>query len=173
MELHSSLPKPIKNARRRSKERNLKKFKRMETVGHISSTYWSPFHSYYILFWISGSQESNASNGAQIGVETKKLWLFEDNCAKLSEMSCENFARCFAVAKPPFGTRVPFRSSTPSFCSCKMGCENVSTLQKCSLATKWSLVAKWPPSYESSCKSSPSSEITSKLQNQSSNLQNG
>ena len=124
--------KHIKNARRRSKERNLKKFKRMETVGHISSTYWSPFHSYYILFWISGSQESNASNGAQIGVETKKLWLFEDNCAKLSEMSCENFAGCFAAAKPPLGTRVPFHSSTPSFRSCEMDCEmayeNVSLL---------------------------------------------
>nr|CAN81521.1 hypothetical protein VITISV_000501 [Vitis vinifera] len=80
----------------------------------------------------SGSQESNASNGARIGVETKKLWLFEDNCAKLSKMSCENFAGCFVAAKPPLGTRVPFHSSTPSFRSCEMDCEmayeNVSLL---------------------------------------------
>ena len=112
-------------------------------------------------FRSSGSQESISLNGAWIRVETKKLWLFEDNCTKLSEMSCENFAGCFTAAKPPFGTRVPFRSSTPSFHSC----ENVSTLQKCSLAVKWPLVAKWPPSYESSCKSSPSCGITSKLWN--------
>ena len=37
----------------------------------------------------------------------------------------------FAVAKPPLGTRVPFRSSVPSFRSCEMGCE---------------MVAKMPPS---------------------------
>ena len=37
-----------------------------------------------MLFLSSGSQESNASNGARIRVETKKLWSFEDNRAKLS-----------------------------------------------------------------------------------------
>ena len=31
-----------------------------------------------------GSQESIASNGARFGVETKKLWPFEDDCAKLN-----------------------------------------------------------------------------------------
>ena len=84
-------------------------------------------------FRSSGSQDSNASNGPWIGAETKKLWLFEDNCAKLNEMSCENFAGCFAAAKPPLGTRVPFCSSTPSFRSCemacKMACENVPWLR--------------------------------------------
>ena len=95
------------------REESNKKLKRTATVGHISSTSWSPFHAYYILFRISGSRESNASNGAWIGAETKKLWLFEDNCAKLSEVSCENFAGCFAAVKPPLSTRVPFRSSTP------------------------------------------------------------
>ncbi|WKA01774.1 hypothetical protein VitviT2T_020038 [Vitis vinifera] len=72
---------------------NMKKFKRIATVGHISSTFWSPFHVYYMSFRILGSQKSNASNGTQIGVETKKLWPFEDNCIKL----CENFA-----AQSPF-----------------------------------------------------------------------
>ncbi|RVW58830.1 hypothetical protein CK203_104022 [Vitis vinifera] len=33
-----------------------------------------------------GSQESIASNAARFGVETKKLWLFEDDCAKLNEI---------------------------------------------------------------------------------------
>ena len=37
------------------------------------------------IFQISGSQESNASNSVQIGVEMKKLWPFEDNCTKLKD----------------------------------------------------------------------------------------
>ena len=57
------------------------------------STSWSSNYAYYISFWSSGSQESNASNGVRIGVETKKLWPFEDEHTKLSE----NFA-----AAPPF-----------------------------------------------------------------------
>ena len=85
---------------------NMKKFTRTETVGHISSTSWSPFHAYYMLFRILGSQESNASNGVQIRVETKKLWPFEDNCIKL----CENFA----AAK--WNPLAKFRKV---FCSCE------------------------------------------------------
>ena len=46
-----------------------------------------------------GSQESRASNGARFGVETKKLWPFEDERAKLRG----NFA-----AEEPF--RKVFRS---------------------------------------------------------------
>ena len=33
-------------------------------------------------------------------------------------------AKIFAAAKPPLGTRVPFRSAILSFRSCKMGCKN-------------------------------------------------
>ena len=55
-----------------------------ETVGHILITYQCSFHAYYILFQILGSQESIASNGTRFGVETKKLWPFEDDCAKLN-----------------------------------------------------------------------------------------
>ncbi|KAL6349632.1 hypothetical protein AAG906_035793 [Vitis piasezkii] len=44
----------------------------------------SSFHAYYISFQSLGSQESIASNGARFGVETKKLWPFEDNYAKLN-----------------------------------------------------------------------------------------
>ena len=130
-------------------------------------------------FRISVSQKSNASNGVPIGVETKKLWSFEDNRAKLSE----NFA-----------AQSPFRSCEMS-CEMKSTCEisqGVSQLRNhlqahvCHFASWNSIfaaanhVAKSPPSCESSCKSSPSWGITSKLlnhkfnlQNQSSNLQNG
>ena len=54
-----------------------------ETVGPISITSRISFHTYYILFQSLGSQESIASNCAQFGVKTKKLWPFEDDCAKL------------------------------------------------------------------------------------------
>ncbi|RVW44934.1 hypothetical protein CK203_077885 [Vitis vinifera] len=54
------------------------------TVGSISITSRSSFHAYYILFQSLGSQESIGSNSARFGVETKKLWPFEDDCAKLN-----------------------------------------------------------------------------------------
>ncbi|KAL6313532.1 hypothetical protein AAG906_005483 [Vitis piasezkii] len=38
--------------------------------------------TFYIPFQSSGSQESNASNGARFGVETKKLWPFEADHSK-------------------------------------------------------------------------------------------
>ena len=44
------------------------------------STSLCPFYTYYIPFRSSGSQKSNASNGVQIGVETKKLWSLQENC---------------------------------------------------------------------------------------------
>ena len=56
-----------------------------EFEAKIWSAFWSSFWAYYIFFWRSGIQESNASNGAQIRVEMKKLWPFEDNCAKLKD----------------------------------------------------------------------------------------
>ena len=45
----------------------------LATVGHISITSQSLFHAYHMSFQILGSQESNASNSARFGVETKKL----------------------------------------------------------------------------------------------------
>ena len=50
---------------------------------HFWSTSWSPFSTFYISFQISGSQESNASNGAQFGVETKKLQPLQVNHSKV------------------------------------------------------------------------------------------
>ena len=61
------------------------------------STFSSPFYTYYISFRSSGSQKSNASNGIQIGVETKKLWSLQEDCTELSgnfahlNPRCENF----------------------------------------------------------------------------------
>ena len=63
----------------------MKKFKRTTATGHISSTFQSPFYTYYILSRRSGSQESNALNSVQIGAKMKKLWPLEDNRAKLKD----------------------------------------------------------------------------------------
>ena len=51
--------------------------------------------TFYISFLISGSQESNASNGVQFGAEMKKLWPIEGNYVKLKR----NFALTFPGAK--------------------------------------------------------------------------
>ena len=91
--------------KKQRKESNMKKSKKKAAIGHISSTFWSPYYTYYISFRSSGSQKSNTSNGVQIRAETKKLWPLEDNYAKMKD----NFASCFAAAKPPAGTLVPLR----------------------------------------------------------------
>ena len=52
------------------------------------STSWSPFHVYHILFRNLGSQESSALNGTRFGVETKKLWAFENNRANHERKCC-------------------------------------------------------------------------------------
>ena len=146
-------------------EESKKKFKRIENLGNILSTSWSPFPAYYMSFRSLGSQKSNASNGARIGVETKKLWPFEDNHAKLSEFRCET----------PLWHTSSISQLHPLISQLRNGLQN--GLKKYSLATKWPrnhhFATKSPPSYDSSCKSSSSCGITSKLQNQSSNLQNG
>ena len=63
---------------------------------HFLSTYWSPIDAFYIPFQSSGSQQSNASNGAQFGVETKKLQPLQVNHSKLKKAFCKS------VAKSPF-----------------------------------------------------------------------
>ena len=60
----------------------------LEIVGHISITSRSSFHVYYISFQSLGSQESIGSNGARFGVETKKLWPFEDDYAHHERKCC-------------------------------------------------------------------------------------
>nr|CAN74259.1 hypothetical protein VITISV_015531 [Vitis vinifera] len=75
------------------------------------STSSSPFHAYYISFRSLGSQESNNSNGVQIGVETKKLWSLQENWTELSG----NFAHLNPRCETPPGTRVPFRTPQAHF----------------------------------------------------------
>ncbi|RVW66843.1 hypothetical protein CK203_066137 [Vitis vinifera] len=163
------------------------------TLGHILEHFLSPFYTYYIPFRSSGSQESNASNGVQIGVETKKLWSLQENWTELSgnfahlNPRCEKFrtvrntswhtsaishtsspfshrakqgakishttiqgakfiprcenlsSRCINFAhlnprcekfshraKPPPGTRVPFRTPQAIFARCETRCEFLS-----------------------------------------------
>ena len=51
--------------------------------------------TFYISFLISGSQESNASNGVQFRAKMRKLWPFEGNYIKMRR----NFALTFLDAK--------------------------------------------------------------------------
>ena len=83
----SPLPKANQECKeeKQGEESNMKKSKRTTFLGHILRFLWSPFYVYYIVFWRLGSQESNASNGVQIGAEMKKLWALEDNRTKLKD----------------------------------------------------------------------------------------
>ena len=85
MELCSTFPKANQECKeeKQREESDMKKSKRTATVGHISSTSWSPFYAYYMSFRSSGIQKSNALNGVQIRAEMKKLRLFEENYTKL------------------------------------------------------------------------------------------
>ena len=67
------------------------KFRTQKSDGIIYSDFEDKFGALYGVHYIHTiyrfrslvSQESNASNGLQIGAEMKKLWPFEDNCTKL------------------------------------------------------------------------------------------
>ncbi|KAL6323441.1 hypothetical protein AAG906_039011 [Vitis piasezkii] len=96
----SSMVKEVKMVITLSKKEEKREFWPLVLLpisGHIWSTFSSPFYTCYIPFGSSGSQESNASNGVQIGVETKKLWSLQENCTELSgnfahlNPRCENF----------------------------------------------------------------------------------
>ena len=100
------------------------------------STFSSPFYTYYKPFRSSGSHESNASNGVQIEVETKKLWSLQENCAELNEKfapcesRCENFRTVrntllahewhFAHLKPIFAL---CETRCKTFAQCEIECE--------------------------------------------------
>ena len=57
-------------------------------LSHFWSTSRSPFSTFYIPFQSLGSQESNASNGARFGVETKELQPLQADHSKLKEEFC-------------------------------------------------------------------------------------
>ena len=73
----------------------MKKSKRIETVGIILNTFWSPFHVYYMSFRSLGSHQSNTLNGARFGDEMKKIEPLKANHTKLKAN--------FAAAKLAFG----------------------------------------------------------------------
>ena len=50
--------------------------------------------------------------------------------------------KIFAAAKPPLGTRVPFRSTVALFRSCEMGCEMGPPLRKCPFVAKSALLCE-------------------------------
>ena len=117
----------------------MKKFKRREATGHILSTSWSLFYTYYISFESLGSQESNTSNSVQIRAEIKKLWPLEDNCTKLKDnfASCKitkfnlrnghlrNFRRsCFNLRNPPMCSQIFATHSFRFFSSSNICCLN-------------------------------------------------
>ena len=66
---------------------------------HFLSTLWSPNDACYIPFQSSGSQQSNASNGVQFGVETKKLQPLQANHSELKEAFCKVLRNHPFVAK--------------------------------------------------------------------------
>ena len=57
-------------------------------ISHFWSTSRSSFSTCYIPFQISGSQESNALNGVQFGVEMKELQPLQADHSKLKEEFC-------------------------------------------------------------------------------------
>ncbi|RVW24516.1 hypothetical protein CK203_090871 [Vitis vinifera] len=58
-------------------------------LAHFWSSFRSPFCTFYIPFQSSGSQESNASNGVQFGVEMKELQPLQADHSKLKEAFCK------------------------------------------------------------------------------------
>ena len=64
-------------------------------VSHFWSTSWSPIYACYMSFRSSGSQQSNASNILQCGVEMKELQLLEVDHSKLKK-------EFYTAAKSPF-----------------------------------------------------------------------
>ena len=79
------------------------------------------FHSCETPSWHTSaiSQPHTLISQLRNGCEISKALKFQFSQPK------PHFAGCFAAAKHPFGTRVPFHSTLPSFRSCEMGCEMV------------------------------------------------
>ncbi|WJZ89472.1 hypothetical protein VitviT2T_008692 [Vitis vinifera] len=66
---------------------------------HFWRTFWTPIDAYYIPFQSSRSQQSNALNSVQFGVETKKLQPVQANHSKLKEAFCKVLQNHPFVAK--------------------------------------------------------------------------
>ena len=76
-------------------------------LSHFWTTSRSPVSTCYIPFQSSGSQKSNTLNGAQFGVETKKLQPLQVNHSKLKKAFCKSVAEspfCCEMISQPFCT---------------------------------------------------------------------
>ena len=113
LELHSPLPKSFKVCKERTMEKRKNRVKRKtedsscSLLAHFWSTSRSSFSTCYIPFQSLGSQQSNDSNGAQFGVETKKLQPLQVNYSKLKKALCKSVAKspfCCEVISQPFCT---------------------------------------------------------------------
>ena len=118
-----------------------------------------------------GSQESRASNGAQFGVETKKLWSFEDKRAKLSGNFAADtpFGRVFRSCETNFWHTSAICSIVPFISKLRYGCEITFELRNQFWAAKsllsFEMIAKWSPNFEMVAKSPPRFKMAFKLRN--------
>ena len=115
----------------------MKKSKRIATVEHILSNFWSPFYAYYMSFQSLGSQKSITSNGEQIRVEMKKLWTLEDIHTKLKG----NFASCeinIFLRNQPFRAKSTFSCEMYTF-SLRNFCRPCCKLRNQPFRAKWRL----------------------------------
>ncbi|RVW64369.1 hypothetical protein CK203_047047 [Vitis vinifera] len=94
------IAKKMKEGLRSQKELKIRNFSAAKPSWHTSAI----------------SQHSNSISQLRNGCEIPKA-------SNLQIFSHPHFAGCFAAAKHPFGTRVPFRSTVALFRSCEMGCE--------------------------------------------------
>ena len=134
-----------KEQRREEKQSEENKGQQLSLLSHFWSTYWSPFSTFYIPFQISGSQESNASNGVWIGAEIRKIWPSQDNCIQLKDKfascefgtpTCEIKAQLAKVILQLANLELNVRKWIPS-------CEiNLRDFRK-SPCNVWNLHAKW------------------------------
>nr|CAN69386.1 hypothetical protein VITISV_006688 [Vitis vinifera] len=83
-----------KNDERKGREERILAIGSVATLGHILEHFLESISYILIPFRSSGSQESNSSNGIQIGVETKKLWSLQENWTELSGNFAHLNPRC-------------------------------------------------------------------------------
>ena len=95
------------------------------------STFWSSNYAYYISFRSLGSQESKTSNSTQIGVETKKLRLFEDNYVN-NKLKCRNRTPISQLLDTFLEHFLELKLCIPYFIS-NLGKSRVQCFKRCSI----------------------------------------
>ena len=122
--------KQIMNVRRRSKERNL--IWRNSRGQQLLDTFWLLI-GFYFMHTICRFEAREVRSPMLQTVYESELKRRSYGCLKTTAQCWAKWAakipRVFAAAKPPLGTRVPFRSSTLSFHSCEMAYKNVHWLR--------------------------------------------